>query len=132
MGVPTTEVQVAIQRLLRLGLLVVHRKQLVKAQIFTSNYSEGFTAPALKELQRQLIQKALDAIDHVPQEQKDITAMTMAIDPTKLTEAKRRIKVFRRELSEFMESGAQTTVYNLGIQLIPLSDASNQGENCGS
>jgi uncharacterized membrane protein (DUF106 family) len=47
--------------------------------------------------------------------------MTMSIDVKKLPEARKIIKKFRREMSQFLESGNQTRVYQLGIQLFPIS-----------
>ncbi len=115
------ETKQAIERLLRLGLLVEDRETLRKTKTFITNYDEGITNSALKALQRFVLQKALDAIDLVPQDEKDITSMTMAIDETKIPEAKAKIKAFRRQLCDFLESGKQTRVFNLGIQLYPLS-----------
>ena len=121
LGISVTDSKIALDRLLRLELLEIENGRLVKSETFLTNYSEGFTAPALKELQRQLLHKALHAIDHIEQPKKDITSMTMAIDPAKLPAAKNRIKKFRRELCAFLENGRRTVVYNLGIQLFPLS-----------
>ncbi|MGE3261541.1 MAG: TIGR02147 family protein [Bacteriovoracia bacterium] len=123
LGISATEASVALERLERLELLERKEGRLVKTEAFLTNYSEGQTGPALKELQRQLLQKALAAIDLVPQEMKDITAMTMAVDPTLIPEAKARIKTFRRELCAFLDQGNRTHVFNLGVQLIPLSNS---------
>lgn len=115
------EVQQAVERLIRLELLEEKGKSLVKTKSFVTNYDEGYTSSALKKLQRDLMLKALEAIDFTPSEDKDITSMTMAIDESKIPEAKKKIKKFRRELCAFLEDGAQTRVFNLGIQLYPIS-----------
>ena len=121
LGITVTEVKSAIERLLRLELLERKNGQLVKTKNFLTNYEEGFTSAGLKKLQRQILQKALDAIEQTPQEEKDITSMTMAINPKKLPQAKQIIKQFRRDLCEFLEEGKRTRVYHLGIQLYPVS-----------
>jgi hypothetical protein len=36
------------------------------------------------------------------------------------------IRAFRRKLSETLESGSQTEVYNLNIQLVPISRKSSK------
>lgn len=123
LDISPTEASVAIDRLERLKLLERKNGKLGKAELFTTNGTEGFTAPALKEFQRQIIQKALEAIEHAKPEEKDITSMTMAIDPTKLDEARKRIRNFRRELCVFLEQGKRTRVYNLGVQLYPISES---------
>ncbi len=121
LNLSVTEVRQAIERLLRLDLLQEKNGRLIKTNSFVTNYDEGSTDSALKTLQRHVLQKALDAIDAIPQNEKDITSMTMAIDESKLPEAKKKIKNFRRLLCKYLEKGNQTRVYNLGIQLYPLS-----------
>ena len=116
-----SEAQEAIDRLIRLGLMLEKDSRLYKTEKFITNYSEGMTSNALKELQRNVLKMGLDAIDDIPGEDKDITSMTFAIVPEKMPEAKQRIKKFRREISEFLERGAQQRVYQLGIQLYPVS-----------
>jgi uncharacterized protein (TIGR02147 family) len=116
------EVKLAIERLKRLELLEETEGRLRKTKAFLTNGPDGATAPALKELQRQVLQKALEAIDCVAQEDKDITSMTMAIDPSLLPEARKRIRNFRRELCVFLEQGQRKRVYHLGLQLYPVSE----------
>lgn len=123
LNISPAEVRVAIERLERLELIEVKNGKLRKIETYLTNGPDGFTAPALRELQRQVLRKALTAIDETPQEKKSITSMTMAIDPKKLPEAALRIKKFRRELCSFLEDGPRTYVYNLGIQLYPVSDS---------
>lgn len=125
--ISSTEATVAIQRLLRLELLEELEGKLVKTDAFLTNYHEGFTAPAQKELQRQILRKALEAIDHTPQSEKDITSITMAMDPKKIPAAKEKIKKFRRSLCKFLSGGEENTrVYNLGLQLYPISETTTE------
>lgn len=121
LGITATEVKIAIDRLKRLELIDEKNGKLVKTETFITNFSDGVTSSALKQLQRKVLEMALSAIDNVPQEEKDISSMTLAINPEKLPEAKKKIKTFRREISEFLETGTQKRVYQLGIQLYPIS-----------
>jgi uncharacterized protein (TIGR02147 family) len=122
LGVPVTEIKSAIARLKRLELIEERDGCLVKTEACLSNGVAGVdTSIGHKQLQRQVLQKALDAIDNTPQEEKDITSMTMAIDVKKIPEARRIIKQFRRDMCRFLEDGKRTRVYNLGVQLYPVS-----------
>jgi uncharacterized protein (TIGR02147 family) len=123
-GISVPEARQAIERLLRLDLIEEKNHSFVKTNAFVTNYDEGVTNTALKQLQRYVLQKALEAIDVVGPEEKDITSMTMAIDEKKIPEAKKIIRKFRRDLCEFLEDGEQTRVFNLGIQLYPISKKS--------
>lgn len=122
LNIEAFKVRLVIERLLRLGMLTEHKGRWQKAQEFYTNYTEGSTSAALKEYQRQIIRKALQAVDEIPQERKDITSITIAADSKKLKEAKEMIKKFRRELCQFMEQGEKDAVFHLAIQLYPVTE----------
>jgi transcriptional regulator with XRE-family HTH domain len=119
----------AVGRLLRMGLLKEKNGKLTKSQPFYTNYEEGVSSQAHKEYQRQIITKALQAIDFCSPEKKDITGMTIAADSSKLNEAKIMIKKFRRELCEFLEVGRADSVYHLALQLYPVTSFDNEGKS---
>lgn len=122
LGITAAEAKIAIERLIRLELLKEHDGKLFKTETFITNFSNGVTSGALKKLQKSVLEMGLEAIDNTPKDEKDITSMTFAIDEKKIPEAREKIKKFRREMSELLESGNQTRVYNLGIQLYPISN----------
>lgn len=128
LGISTTEAQIAIDRLVRLGLLRFDEQKLVRTNKLITNFAPGMTSSAHKNLQRKILQMAIDAIDHVESEKKDITAMTMAIDVQKLPQAKKLIAKFRRDLCAYLEDGEQTSVYQLAVQLYPVSKNLDKGE----
>lgn len=111
----------AIERLKRLGLILEENGSLIKSAKRLTNNGTVNTSGAHKELQKQIISKALIAVDEVPQDEKDITSMTMAIDTKNIEKARLLIQKFRRDLCELLEDGNQEQVYNLGIQLYPIS-----------
>jgi len=119
-GITAIEAQLAVARLLRLGLLErkdgVLRKN--RRQITTSD--KHLTTPALRHHQRQVLTGALESLEKDSLEERDITSMTMAIDPEKLPLAKRLIAEFTKQLCETLETGNQKRVYELGVSLYPL------------
>ncbi len=122
LNISSAEALMAIDRLKRLKMLEEVNGKLVKSKAKYSNYKEGQTSGALKEYQRQVIRKALTAIDDCPQELKDITSTTIAGNVKKIKEAKELIKKFRRELAMLMEDGEGTSVYHLAVQLYPVTN----------
>jgi len=75
-----------------------------------------------RKLQRQLLEKAVDSLENDPFEMRDLSSITMAIDPKHVDYARERIRQFRRELCEELEAkGAPTEVYNLTVQIFPVS-----------
>lgn len=121
LNISVTEARQAVERLLRLELVLKQNGTLVKTQGFVTNGDDTLTSSAHKQLQRHVLQKALDAIDTVSTEEKDISSITMAIDEAKIPAAKKMITKFRRHLCAFLEDGEQTRVFNLAIQLYPIS-----------
>ena len=115
------ETKLAIDRLIRLGLMAKNKGRLVKTQESITNHDGIQSSAARKSLQKQVLAKALNAIEDTPQAEKDISSMTMAIDPKNLDRARDMIKRFRRELCDVLEQGNPSRVFNLGIQLYPIS-----------
>ena len=75
----------------------------------------------LRQGHRRKTLRGLQSLEEDPVSVRDFTDITMAIDPKKLPEAKERIREFRRELCTFLEEGKKTQVYQMNIQLFPLS-----------
>lgn len=72
------------------------------------------------------IGRSLISLEEDPVDIRDFSGITMAIDPKKIPEAKERIKKFRRELCQFLESENQQQVYQLNIQFFPMSHRKEQ------
>lgn len=122
LGITQLEAKTAVARLIRIGMLEENRGVLSKSKAKFTNYREGTTSAAHKEYQRQIIQKALHALENCRAELKDITSMTIAASVEKLPAAKEKIKRFRRQLCHFLEDGKKDSVYHLAIQLYPVTE----------
>lgn len=120
LGISVVEVRAALERLQRLELIELKNEKMVrtKASLTTTH---DVHSNALKRSHKQSLEQAIIAIDEVDLAFRDITSMTMAINFKKIPLAKEKIKRFRRELASLLEAGAKTEVYNLNIQLVPLS-----------
>lgn len=132
LGLTASEVNIAIERLLRLGILSKSPGGELKPcdqDMSTVAVTQELTSAALRTYQKAILEKSSAAVDSVPLERRSHTSMTMAIDPRDLAEAKERIKKFRRELCEFLqrEGVVPLQVYQLGIGLFPLTQ--DQGES---
>lgn len=122
LGIATEEVEAALSRLESLELIKYDGDTFVKTNRNLTNFSPGITSRAHKHFQKQVITKALNAVDSCSSQEKDITTMSMAIDKNKLEEARALITDFRKKMCQFLEDGNQTEVYNLSIQLYPISN----------
>ncbi|MBK7891534.1 MAG: DUF4423 domain-containing protein [Bdellovibrionales bacterium] len=121
LGVSEAEIKMALTRLKRLGLLRVEDGKYIKTVAQVSSGDKSSTTAAHRRLQRQVLTKAVDSLENDPLDVRNMTSMTMAIDPRKVPEAKKMIQNFSRELCAYLESGKRTQVYQLGVCLYPIS-----------
>ncbi|MGZ3701240.1 MAG: TIGR02147 family protein [Bdellovibrionota bacterium] len=120
LGISVIEVRAMLQRMERLGLLEIKKGHVRKA---ATNLKTNTDIPnaALRRSHKESILQAVEAIEAVPTEERDITSMTMAIDPRRLPLAKTLIRKFRFRLADLLETGDRTEVYNLNVQLVPVT-----------
>lgn len=126
LGISVHEVQSAIERLERVQLIFKNYNG--EIQLSSKNgktfLNPGFTSSAHKLLQRQILEKAILALEHIPLEIRNQTSVTMAIDRHLLPEAIRRITIFRSELVEFLSrTQVCNEVYQMSICLFPLTQS---------
>ena len=123
LGLSVSEVNIAVERLFRLGLLKRDQtgKWLQGSELITTTGSP-FSTIAFRRLQAQVLQMALDALELVGMEWRDQSSVTMAIDSRRLPEVKERIKRFRRSLCATLQQDRERdAVYQLGISFYPLT-----------
>lgn len=120
LGVRKSKVEAAVARMCSIGLLSRSRGRLVRthARIRTS---DGVSSRALRIVHRDIIEQAMACLEHTPLDRRSITSITMPVNTRKLPEAVERIKAFRRSMSEFLEGANADEVYNLNVQLVPVT-----------
>jgi len=127
LGVSQGEIEEAIERLLKLGLLKrdVHGA-LKDAEI---DLATGNDVPSkyIREHHRQILEKAGQTLEVVPVEEREYSVTMMAIDESKLSEAKAALREFRKKFCKNVQrSKKKNRVYCFSTQFFPL-DRSNQG-----
>ena len=108
----------ALERLERLGLMSKESGIWTR----TSRPVETPTdlpSEAIRSFHRQNIRRALSSIDEVEVSERDITSIMVATSQERLEEAKKRIRLFRKELAAYLEEGEAEVVYSLNVQLFP-------------
>lgn len=125
LGITVSEVNAAVERLQRIDLIEItpDGRWIDRTDGTSTTAGNPFSAVAFRKLQRQVLEKALVAIEEVPIERRDQTSVMMAIDSNLIPEAKERIKTFRRELSRFLNRSSlkRDAVYQLGVSLYPVT-----------
>ncbi len=121
LGISAVEARDSLERLVKLGLLTATSGTLAPTHANLATRSDVPSA-ALRKLHGQMITKAAASLENHSVDERDITSITMAVDKTKLKEAKAMIREFRRSLCAHLESGDKTEVFTLNIQLFPLTN----------
>jgi hypothetical protein len=88
--------------------------------------TQDIESAALKRSHAQSLEQVIEALNVVPAQLREINSTTMAISLRRLPEAKKLIRQFQRKLCAFLEcnddaSEAREEVYNLNVQLVPVS-----------
>lgn len=124
LGLSLAETQTAVDRLIRLGYIKISKNGKWSAKdTGTTTLGTKDTDEALRKMQKQILEKAIAALENVSVSKRDQSGMTMAISSDRLPEAKLKIKKFRRELCTYLEGGkVKDSVYQLSLSLYPLTN----------
>lgn len=120
-------VQDCLKTLKKLGFVKIERKKWRRIDRGFLMTRHDFKDEALRKFHKQILQKASHALDLQSVEERNISGMTMAIDPRKIPEAKERIRKFTLELAEFLEAGHRESIYQLSINLFELKNTADGG-----
>ena len=118
----------ALETLVELGLLVKDASgRLVQADALLSTGAET-RGLHIAAFHRAMTQRAIDSIDLVPAQDRDISSLTLCLSRGGLRAFKERIQRMRRELLELsaLETDPEQVV-QINFQLFPLSRSSKRG-----
>jgi uncharacterized protein (TIGR02147 family) len=123
LGISTDQARSGLDRLIRLGLLEATNGSLKKTHAniwITTKKSKRLT----RTYHQHMLQRAIDHLEVASGDtvdQREVSSVTIPIDPAKLPEAKRRIDKFRRSLWRFLTDGENLELYQFNLQLFPLT-----------
>ncbi len=114
--------EVALDRLQRVGLIERTKKKIIVKDGFTATPS-GVPSEAIRKFHRQILEKAIEALDTQTVEERSVSNMVLAVDPADLKEAEELIKKFRREFeAKFCRAQNAKEVYTLNVQFFRLTE----------
>ncbi len=126
LGISILEAETAIDRLLRLALLERKKGKLCATENFTATPS-GIPSEGLKRHHEHILDRAKASIRLQSPDERDLSALTLAIPVSALPQAKALIKKFRREFNAEMEkTSKKDSIYCLAVQFFRLDQ---KGEN---
>lgn len=120
LAITASKVEECFEILSKLGLIAVKRGKWIRT--FESlNTSQEIPSAALVHAHKQDLLKAIQVLEHTPPSVRSFTSTTMPINLAKLDQAKQLIAKFHRQMTNLLESGNQEEVYNLNVQLFPMT-----------
>jgi uncharacterized protein (TIGR02147 family) len=114
----------AIERMIRLGMLARDAQGRITEpkRSYTMSVVHPGTGPALRKFQRQILEKAIDALEEVPFEERSQSSVTLAVDSERLDAARELIQDFRRKFAHLMKASREKDrVYHLNVSFYPVT-----------
>lgn len=122
LSISEVDAQLALERLVKLNLLIqTENGEFTAMPGPITEFQENFTTVALRIRQKQVLQRAIEAMDLIGFHERDQSAVTIAMDTELIPEVKEKIKKFRRSLANFIDKKSinKTRVYEISISLFP-------------
>lgn len=111
-----------IKGLTKAGLLAYDENEKLVLTNGPLRTTEDISSKALKKSHKETLDMSKTKLDEIEVELRDFSSMTVAVNPEKLQEAKTVIREFRQKLASLLRDGEKTEVYQLAIQLYPLTE----------
>ncbi|MES2768584.1 MAG: TIGR02147 family protein [Bdellovibrionota bacterium] len=123
LGISKVEVEVALSRLKSLNFIKEEKNKL-SVLVREPSTPSNIPSAAIKLFHRQILEKAITAIDMQSVEERDFSAITMPISKDIMEEAQIKIKNFRREFDKWAQENSKNKkdVYCISIQFFNLTN----------
>jgi transcriptional regulator with XRE-family HTH domain len=130
LGISVNAVNMAIVRLVRLGLLVMSSHEMWEDRSGNVTLDhEALTEVALKQLHRQAHELAIESIERTPAELRDQASITVALSSRRLPEIAALVAKFRRELERIAaRDDVRDDVYMVDVSVFPLTTLNRDKE----
>jgi uncharacterized protein (TIGR02147 family) len=120
LNIPVGVANEALQRLERMKIIQIKDgrfKQITPPLKTTSDIPSS----TIRAYHKSVLGLAQNKIETVEVKDREYSAMTMAINTKNLNKAKKLVEEFKEEMLQLLEQGTLDEVYQLSIQLFPLS-----------
>lgn len=126
LGLSETTARTALDRLKRLGLVQEDSAGTLTRAKTRYRTSDDVANVSVKRAHGEYLEKARNALETLSVEQRDFTSLMLTLHPSQLPRAKEMIRKFQDDLSAEFEATPQPEVYQLLIQLFPLTRAAQK------
>lgn len=123
LGINSERARQVVIDLKKLGLLKRNEQNQLERTHARVSSTIDIPSKSIRQSHLEMLDIAKEKLENVPLEQRFFASETMAIDMEKLDEAKQLVRDFKISLARLLESGNKTEVYQLAVQLFPLTQA---------
>lgn len=119
----SSQVKEAISVLLRLGLASPDGHGCIRPATAHLSTGERWQSAAVRDYQKQLIQLAMNSIEGIPKEERDISSLTLALNNKELERIRAILAESRRSIVrqvDAMPASECNAVYQLNLQFFPV------------
>ncbi len=121
LGVSELEIEMALSRLIRLGFIFVRKNNIFLQKSNNNWFDHEKSSESRKVLQKQLLAKALEAVDKTSFENRINSSLTIAINKNKIKKFSKKIEEFIKESGDFLNGHNKNEVYQLCVAFYPLT-----------
>ncbi|MFN8370802.1 MAG: DUF4423 domain-containing protein [Bacteriovoracaceae bacterium] len=121
LGISKVRAEDCVSRLIDSGLIVSSDAGELSKAVAKVTTTKDISSVAIRLSHKETLQLAEKKIDEVEVGARDYSSSTIAIDPKNIPEAKELIREFRRKLSALLKDGDPSEVYQLSVQMFPLT-----------
>ncbi len=126
LGLTVSEVNIAVETLVRMGLLVITKNGVWQDQVpaHSNITSEDISSAATRNYQKKILELAAKAIDEVPKSERDQTSLALTLRSADLEDVRELIKEFRHNLALYARRTKKDhdDVYQLSVSFFPLTN----------
>jgi uncharacterized protein (TIGR02147 family) len=117
-----SEARQGLATLQKLGMLRVTKAGKLKPAEPLVSTGSGPLGHQVVAYHRAMLERASDALDLIPRDEREVSSLTLCVSQEKLLELKQRVREFRKELLQTAETDNRPErVVQLNFQLFPLS-----------
>jgi uncharacterized protein (TIGR02147 family) len=120
LGISVTRTQEVLGRLQKLGFISREDGEYKNTHRSLSTLTD-IPSSALRKANTECIQHGLEKMNTIDVHLRDITSITLPVNIKKIKEAKMLIRKFKAQMSRLLAKDETTEIYNLNIQLVPVS-----------
>ncbi len=128
-GLSLTQVRLALERLERVGLITREKGRIKVTPEYVIS-PDGIPSEAIRNYHRQILQKAIQALDVQPVDAREISGVTLSVNPVNLPAMKKELSGFLDQMAEkYGSSKSRKEVYQCEVALFRLSEGDPMGAN---